>query len=189
MMPLFVLIAVPIVCRRVGDWPTSHSVIVRPPKLAAVLLNAVIVLAIAVFGGVHTSDVIQRQPQSEMQGFPARAVAFLQTRPPSGPIFNHYDWGGYLIWKLYPSTRVFIDGRADLYGAKLLNQFADTYQFKDDWQQTLQQWRIGTVLIPADSALATGLRSSPGWTVAYEDSQAVILNAPPRALPITNARR
>jgi hypothetical protein len=26
-----------------------------------------------------------------------------------------------------------------------------------------------------DSALATGLRRDPGWTVAYEDTQAVVL--------------
>jgi hypothetical protein len=155
----------------------------------ALLLNAVIVLGVVGFAGMQTADVIRRQPQSELKGFPARAVAFLQTHPPSGPIFNHYDWGGYLIWKLYPSTRVFIDGRADLYGAKLLNQFADTYQFKDDWQQTLQQWRIGTVLIPPDSAMATGLRSSPGWTVAYEDSQAIVLNAPSRAIQTAPARQ
>jgi hypothetical protein len=189
MMPLFILIAVPIVCQRVGDWPTSHDEPVRTPKVFALSLNAVIVLAIAVFTGFHTIDVIRRQPQSEMQGFPARAVAFLQTRPPSGPIFNHYDWGGYLIWKLYPSTRVFIDGRADLYGTKLFNQFAETYQFKDDWRQPLEQWRIATVLIPPDSALATGLRNSPGWTVAYEDSQAVVLSAPSRAHPNATARQ
>jgi hypothetical protein len=188
MMPLFVLITVPLICQRVGDWPANRSQPVRPAPLSALLLNGVIVLSIAVFAGVHTATVIQRQPQAEMQSFPARAVAFLQTHPPSGPIFNHYDWGGYLIWKLYPSTRVFIDGRADLYGgelhgaklhgAMLLDQFADTYQFKDDWGQTLRHWRIGTVLVPPGSALATGLRSSPGWRVAYEDSQAVVLNAP-----------
>ena len=39
-----------------------------------------------------------------------------------------------------------------------LDQFASTYQFKGDWQQALQQWGIDTVLVPADSALATGLR-------------------------------
>ena len=142
-----------------------------------------------VFVGVHAAQVIERQPQAEMQPFPARAVAFLQTHPPSGPIFNHYDWGGYLVWKLYPATRVFIDGRADLYGERLLNHFADTYQFKGAWQQTLQQWNIDTVLVPASSALATGLRSSPGWRVTYEDSQAVVLSAPPRAVQAASARQ
>jgi hypothetical protein len=85
-----------------------------------------------------------------------------------------------LIWKLYPSTRVFIDGRADLYEKQLLDQFADTYQFKGDWQRTLQRWAIGAVVLPRDSALATGLRSDPGWIVSYEDAQAVVLTATDR---------
>src|SRR5271155_5747827 len=99
-----------------------------------------------------------------------------------GRLFNHYDWGGYLIWRLYPSTPVFIDGRADLYGQQLFDQFAETYQFKGAWQQTLQQWSIDTVIVPPDSPLATGLRNSPGWTVSYEDPQAVVLTALPNAI-------
>jgi hypothetical protein len=189
MMPLFVLVAVPLLCQRLGEWPTSPSQPRRAPPVFVPLLNGAIVLAMVVFAGVHTTQVIERQPQSELQSFPARAVAFLQTHPPSGPIFNHYDWGGYLIWKLYPATRVFIDGRADLYGEQLLNQFADTYQFKGAWQQTLRQWRIDTVLVPAGSALATGLRSAPGWRVAYEDSQAVVLTAPAQAIQTATTRQ
>jgi hypothetical protein len=189
MMPLFVLIAAPLVCRRLWDWPMSHSQRLRPRPEFAPLFNGAIMLAMAVFASVHTAMVIQRQPQAEMQRFPARAVAFLLTYPPSGPIFNHYDWGGYLIWKLYPGTRVFIDGRADLYGKALLDQFANTYQFKGDWQHPLQQWGIDTVLIPRDSALATGLRSSPGWTVAYEDTQAVVLTAPSHTVQAATAQQ
>jgi hypothetical protein len=136
----------------------------------------------AIFAGVHFAQVIERQPQAESEHFPARAVAFLEVHSPAGRIFNHYDWGGYLIWKLHPTTPVFIDGRADLYGPQLFDQFADTYQFKGAWRQPLQRWRVDTVLVPPHSPLATGLRSSPGWTVRYEDSQAVILTALPSAI-------
>jgi hypothetical protein len=187
MLPLFVLVAVPLICQRLGDWLTSAPEPRRPPSAFALVINGAIVLAMAVFAVAHTAHVIHRQPEAEMESFPARATAFLQMHPPTGPIFNHYDWGGFLIWKLYPSTRVFIDGRADLYGKELLDQFANTYQLKDDWQQTLRQWKINTVLIPPDSALATGLRSSPGWTVAYEDSQAVVLTALPGAVQTASA--
>jgi hypothetical protein len=141
------------------------------------MFNAVIVLAMAAFAGFHVFHVIQRQSQAEAQHFPARAVTFLQTHP-AGRIFNHYDWGGYLVWRLHPSTPVFIDGRADLYGEKLLDQFAEVYQFKGAWQRSLQDWNIDTVLVPVDSAIATGLRNSPGWSVSYEDTQAIVLNAP-----------
>ena len=167
----------------------SRSQPLRPPSVFIPLLNAAIVVAMVGFAGLHTAQVIERQPQAEMQSFPARAVVFLQTHPPSGPIFNHYDWGGYLVWKLYPATRVFIDGRADLYGEELLNQFADTYQFKGAWRQNLRRWNIDTVLVPVGSALATGLRSAPGWRVAYKDSQAVILTEPAHAAQPATAGR
>jgi hypothetical protein len=179
MIPFFVLIAVPLVSTRLGNWPRSHS---KPERVeAGILLNGAIVLAMAAFVGVHVAKVIQRQPQVEIERFPARAVEFLKIHPPAGRIFNHYDWGGYLIWNLYPSTPVFIDGRADLYGQQLLDQFADTYQFKSAWQQPLERWSIDAVLVPPDSALATGLRSSHSWTVSYEDAQAVLLTSVPNA--------
>lgn len=181
MMPLFVLIAVPLISQRLGNWPRSHSP-QRPPHVSRILLNAVIVLAMAVFAGVRIAQVVQRQPLAEAQQFPSRAAAFLQAHPPAGRIFNHYDWGGYLIWKLYPATPVFIDGRADLYGEPLLHDFADVYQLKGPWQQILQRWQIDTVVVPSDSALATGLRSAPGWTTSYQDSQSVILVESPSTI-------
>ncbi len=186
MMPFFVLIATPLICQRLRVWSsTKPSLEIQPlvasgPSPTGVWFNFAIVVAMAAFAGLHIFQVIQRQPQAEAQRFPVRAIAFLRTHPP-GRIFNHYDWGGYLIWKMSPSTPVFIDGRADLYGEKLLDQFADTYQFKGTWQKPLQAWRVETVLVPVDSALATGLRNSPGWSVPYEDSQSIILAAPASA--------
>jgi hypothetical protein len=180
LIPLFVLIAVPLVATRLRDWPRSDGL--RPQPAARSLLNGLILLAMVAFAGVHVTQVIERQPQVEIERFPARAVAFLQTHPPSCRIFNHYDWGGYLIWKLYPSTLVFIDGRADLYGQQLFDQFAETYQLKGAWQQPLQHWDIDTVIVPPASALATALRGSPGWTVSYEDSQAIVLTVLPHAI-------
>lgn len=179
MMPLFVLIAVPLICKRFGDWPRDSSRPLPSRNWARGSLNGVIVLSMAAFAAVRTAQVIERQSQVEMQRFPARAVAFLHIRSQSGRIFNHYDWGGYLIWKLYPSTHVFIDGRADVYGQKLLDEFAETYQLRDSWKQNLRKWEIATVLVPSDSALATGLRNSPDWKVSYEDAQAVVLIASP----------
>lgn len=188
MIPFFALIAVPLISRRLGDWPPRAPSSRRLPSAIRTLLDAAIVLAMAVFASLHIAQVIQRQPQAEAGRFPAGAVAFLQLHPASGPIFNHYDWGGYLIWKLYPTTPVFIDGRADLYGAKLFHDFADTYELKDSWQKILQRWGIRTVIVPPDSALAAGLESAPGWAVSYRDSQAMILTTPdPLAGPIPHS--
>jgi hypothetical protein len=181
LIPFFVLVAVPILSQPVELWIRSgrsqdHGSTLGPLPYAG-LLNAVILFALAGFVGFQIKNVVNRQPQVEAQHFPAGAVAYLRAHPhpAAGPLFNLYDWGGYLIWKLNPQTLVFIDGRADLYGESLMRQFADTYDLKGDWQEPLQRWRIRTILVNPDSALAVALRHAPGWEVGYSDSQAVVL--------------
>ena len=66
-------------------------------------------------------------------------------------MMNHYNWGGYFIWKLYPQYRVFMDGRADVYGDALMNQFGATYYLIDDWKKSLQTWGIRTLVLPPDA--------------------------------------
>jgi hypothetical protein len=173
-IPFFVLVAVPILSQAIQMRAISQRKVLRRQLPFPALLNALTLLAMAVFTAAHVSYVIERQPQSESASFPSGAVAYLQAHAAVNPIFNHYDWGGYLIWKLYPATRVFIDGRADVYGDELLQQFADTYQLRSDWRQGLEQWQIKTVIVPVDSALAVALRLDSGWSVRYEDSMAVI---------------
>lgn len=173
MIPFFVLVAVPMVAKSITVRARSGGQI-RAPSPFRPGLNAVIMLALAGFAGIHICRVIRHQPEAEAGAFPAAAVAYLQAHSSSIPLFNPYDWGGYLIWNLSPRTRVFIDGRADLYGESLLDQFAKTYQLKADWQQTLTQWQIGAVIVPPDSALAAGLRAKAGWLAVYEDNRAVI---------------
>jgi len=181
MMPIFVFVAAPLISREVGSWPGGETGLRQlqspaPPWLRPVV-NGALVLAMAAFTAGHAYKLIRSQPEAESREFPARAVAYLEKHPATGRIFNDYGWGGYLIWKLYP-VPVFIDGRADLYGP-LLNQFAATYSFRNDWQKPLQLWKINTVMVPPDSALAAGLKSAPGWTVRYEDAQAILLTSGP----------
>ena len=44
--------------------------------------------------------------------YPAEAAEFLEAHPVTGQMFNLYEQGGYLMWRLWPRKSVFIDGRA-----------------------------------------------------------------------------
>ncbi len=176
MIPFFVLVAVPVISRSFTSGLGREQSSIRQRPAAFAVLNGVILLAMTGFVSLHLAQVIRRQPEAEATYFPAGAVAYLAAHPAVGPIFNYYDWGGYLIFKLYPGTRVYIDGRADLYGDQLMEQRADTDYLRDGWQQSLAQWKIRTVIAPEDSPLATGLRRVPGWMVSYEDSKSIILS-------------
>lgn len=48
------------------------------------------------------------------------AVDFALKNKLRGPIFNNFDIGSYLDYRLYPKERVFIDGRPEAYPAKFI---------------------------------------------------------------------
>jgi hypothetical protein len=185
MIPIFVLFAVPLLSRRLAA-PERPELARNSTPQSHMALNTVILAAMAAFAFIHTARVIHRQPQVEATHFPARAAAYLAAHPLATPVFNSYDWGGYLIFKLHPAVPVFIDGRADLYGDGLMRQFLTAYYLQDAWQQPLVQWKVGSVIVPPDSALAEGLRHAPGWSQTYQDEQAVIFtrgSAPQTIVP------
>jgi hypothetical protein len=116
----------------------------------------------------------RNQPSVEAQKYPAAAVEFLRGRREAGPLFNAYGWGGYLVWKLYPARLVFIDGRADVYGDSLLEEYLRAENGEPGWRATLDKYKVGAVMIRPDAALASLLVEDARWGKVYEDKQAVI---------------
>jgi len=144
-----------------------------PAKLA---INALLLAGFLCFTLARLHHVVIHQPATEAKEFPAAAASFLMTTRPAGPLLNHYNWGGYFIWKLFPAYKVYIDGRADLYGDTFMDQFAATYYLKGkSWQDPLNEWGIRTVVLPPDAPLLVALRAMPAWKEVFADKQAVVL--------------
>ena len=79
-----------------------------------------------------------------------------------------------MIWKLYPDYRVYIDGRADVYGDAFMEEFLSAQSGQTGWRGPLDKYGIRTVLIKPDIALASLLRQDVAWQNVFEDQQAVI---------------
>ncbi len=110
--------------------------------------------------------------------YPVRAVAYLQSNPHPGPLFNSFDWGGYLIWALREHP-VSIDGRTNLYGSDRLTRTIRTWNGEPgcDANPDLTSARI--VIAPQGLPLASILRTRPtDWRVAYEDDVCVVFLKP-----------
>ena len=176
-IPIFILVAVPILSRLLAailqQWDQSGKAELRSSgKLA---LNAIIILCVAAFALTRVNSVIRSQPQAEAENSPAAAVNFVIATHPPAPILNHYNWGGYFIWKLYPQYKVFVDGRADVYGDDFLNRLADIYYLKNNWQQEFAATKVCTVMLPPDAPLITALRAKTDWKKIYSDQYSVVL--------------
>jgi hypothetical protein len=187
-IPIFVLVAIPVIAAALPVASASTSPSERRPDSSRLrpLLNPAVVILIAVFALVKWVSLARSQDAREAEQYPERAIAFLQASPQPQRIFVYYDWGGYAIWKLYPEYRVFVDGRADLYGDDLLRQFKTALQIRTGWRDVLDSWKVEAVLLPPSCALAQALLLDPNWHVAFSDSKAIILL---RAHPAVVERR
>jgi hypothetical protein len=119
---------------------------------------------------VSQPSVVEKYNQAV---FPVQAVSWIESNQPAGNLFNDYNWGGYLVWRLR-DVPVFVDGRTDLYDDELLADYLHTLAGEDGWEETLDEFGVGTVLIPNGSGLDRALAQAVGWSWKYADELAVI---------------
>ncbi|MGA7382594.1 MAG: hypothetical protein WBX03_17215 [Terriglobales bacterium] len=181
-IPIYVLVVVPLLsgmiaaCLRERGKTALLDGSRNPLAPAKLIANALLLAGLLFFTIARLHYVVVHQPATEAKEFPAAAASFLMTSRPPGPLLNHYNWGGYFIWKLFPAYKVYIDGRADLYGDTFMDQFAATYYLKGkSWQDPLNEWGIRTVVLPPDAPLIGALRGMPAWEEVFADKQAVVL--------------
>ena len=109
--------------------------------------------------------------------YPAKAVAMLQRAGASDTIFTEDAWGGYLIYRLYPANKVFIDGRSDFYGSTFNEKYLDVMNVRYDWEKNLDQYHVNTILLPPTASLASTLKESRRWRPVYDDGVAIVFRA------------
>lgn len=180
-LPIFAFAAAPLLAEHASRWIKNQVRGIRfaaPEKIVTrrqSLLRFAVLLAAFGVSMMNVRQVMARQADAEARSFPASAVEFIRTQNPPGAVFNWYDWGGYLIWKLYPEKRVYIDGRADVYGDAFIEEFLRASKGEGDWREPLRRFDIRTVILKPDSPLAGLLEREEGWSKAFEDRQAVVL--------------
>jgi hypothetical protein len=122
-------------------------------------------------------DLTEVHLQEEVAAnYPARAAAVIEQRGYPGPLYNHYNWGGYLMWRL-PHLPVSIDGRANLYGDEQLERSALTWKGHRGWNRDPDLRAARLVIADPKSALASLLRLDARFQVAHEDAVAVVFVA------------
>ncbi len=161
----------------------------RLPAKWEIAIAVLLLAAIALPASQKRSFQFFAQEATRPQG----AVRFLQSHHVSGTLFNTYEQGGYLMWKLWPNMRVFVDGRA-------LNETV----FKDYRRiaysivapngptvfQLLDQYGVQTILITGyeyftgSPHFLIAVLADPKqtqWKLVFQDSQAMVFMRQPPA--------
>lgn len=143
------------------------------PSLPMAVANWVLLLLVpvAVSVAVANTDLQERhqfRPEPLPMEMPVKGVRYIEDHALPDPVFNHQPWGGYLIYRWYPDRKVFIDGRIDMYGADLVDEYRRVVTVKPDWREVLDRYQIQTILIQKDSPLSLLLLADGGWTRVFQ---------------------
>ena len=140
------------------------------------MLNLILIGLLLVGVGWKIADVNEWEfiDGAERNVFPVGAVEWLEDSEISGNLFNDYNWGGYLIWNLR-DTPVFVDGRTDLFGDEILNDYLSVMSLQSNWSEILEEYQINSVLVRSDSDIVRALQNTD-WQIEYQDDISVILS-------------
>ena len=112
--------------------------------------------------------------QFDNKRFPVAAVEFLKREPISGNMFNNDEFGDYLIFAAWPSYRVFMDGRSDMYGERFISSYYTIANALPGWRDELAQFDITWVIFDTESPLTAALQGQNDWQPIYSDRIATI---------------
>jgi hypothetical protein len=158
----------------------------RPPARYA--LNWIILICLLLFT-VTLSPWVRPHLKSERlsgqlvdEHTPVGAMDYIAEQGLAGNIFHPQTYGDYLIWRLWPQQRSFLDGRVHLYDESLVKDYILVFQ-DEQWESRLAKYDIQYLLLPADEenseAVVEDARGSTNWTLLYEDHTSVLFGKQP----------
>lgn len=172
---VFAFLAPLVLAKPVADqWGMADAIAPRPLDIRSPpYITILAAIAIAFAGWVTTATYVAHHPFSFLpQQTPAHAVDILEQRKPQR-IFSSAPFGGYLISRGF---KVFIDGRAELYGEKFVMDYFAATEARNvgDLLRLLDNYQIDATLLNANLPAANALDHVKGWKRLYADDIAVI---------------
>ncbi|MDO8583426.1 MAG: hypothetical protein Q7R51_02755 [bacterium] len=117
----------------------------------------------------------------EEKGAKAGADFFIKNNL-KGPIFNNFDIGSYLNYRLYPREKVFVDGRPEAYPAAFFQNTYIPMQLDEKmFDSQDKKYNFNTIFFshtdqtPWAEKFIKQITQNPKWNIVYLDDFVVIL--------------
>ena len=105
--------------------------------------------------------------------FPVAAARHIAAEGYRGPLFNDFNWGGYLAWAL-PNLPVALDGRTNLHGDERIERYGRVWAGVPGWHDDPDLAAAGVVVAEAQQPLVSLLRLDRRFREVYGDEVAVV---------------
>lgn len=139
----------------------------------------VLIFLVARFKTAPSNEELSGLVGSEL---PMGAVAYIHEHHLQGPLYNNFDWGGFLIYAL-PEMPVIIDGRTNVHGQDEISRSLQTWNVMgNDWYDDPLLQKANLVIAQPGFSLTYVLRTDPHFKVVFDDGASVLYQ---RVLPAT----
>ena len=177
-VPIAAVVAIPVLAmsldsRLPAPRPMSART-ARGRRLAELVVAAIVMVASLLI--LVPSDPAAASASGVKGRYPVAALDRLASANPDARVLAEYGWGGYVISRLYDTGgRVFIDGRNDMYGDELLEEYSTVREAEEGWEEIVDRHEVEVLLFPPRSNITRGFAEDAGWCVDYRDEVQVLL--------------
>jgi hypothetical protein len=156
----------------------ATAIIATPPKISrAQMLIVVTAVGIFLLSAARAAHLSEDSLQNTIaRVYPVVAANVVEERRYRGPLYNHFDWGGYLIWRLR-GLPVAIDGRGNVHDAARIGHSAEVWNGTPQWASDPELAAARIVIAEKDFPLTQLLRLDSRFEIVYEDEVAVVFIA------------
>lgn len=166
-----------------SSFPNLRKVLLKSrPIISACLVSLLCVLIFLVVTNIYFTQI--EVPQDFGLGIssalePIGASDFIKENNIKGKLFNDYDFGGYLIYALYPKQKVFIDGRIDTYGWDFyLNEYTPFFSGNNEiLKQAINKYDINLFVLKMgkENPFVPSLLKNYVYRLIYFDRSSLII--------------
>lgn len=162
----------------------------KPPMLGKIMICALFLVTIpmSLVEEPRNLKVIKKYGLIPGNNFPNSAANFILANNLKGNIFNDFDWGGFLIWKLGGHNKIFCDGRMlnparywEWLNALAMNSADGLY-----WKKLADKYDIQIIMLPffgrngESTALANSVKQDKDWMMVFaKDNTALFVRKTP----------
>jgi hypothetical protein len=139
------------------------------------LLNWLVAGVVVFLQFSHLSGARADAGREAFASLPTGAADYVAAQRIGGRMFNRYNDGGYLIYRLAPQARVVVDGRADVYGDQFLKDYMHVYDGGADWQARFERLAVDFAVLPLDAPIRQLLLVQGRFHEVYRDAHFSVL--------------
>lgn len=178
-VPLCAIIIAPILAMQIQgafDRYAARSTVASTGMKEFGIVNLALILVLPLMLWAKMPRINNETNCITTKDYPVAACKYLTSHPQIGgrKLLNTYNWGGYLIYRLYPKYLITVDGRTDIHRKHMVADYKALEKLSPNWQSQLKKLNPDVILWPVNDPLVIVLRKSTDWRVIYEDDTSAI---------------